>query len=224
MIGLDDQTLVGAPAEMLVGSLGDLRRPDAIILDERGFRFFCSPANRCRSAGPFEMNDHRAEIVGICKSFAEFSDFSDRLYARIAGPIFRRRRNGGSLSFVLAKAKPGVPREEVCDRIQEQTGLMALSQDGFAWRTITLLHEAHRHPGEFRHHRAARLHHRRGHRRADVLPVHARQSQAIRRLKAMGVSKWAHRRHGAGARVGGRPLGYMIGLGMGTALGEIMGI
>src|SRR5438552_14892990 len=39
VIGLDDQTLVGAPQEMILGSLADLRRADAIILDERGFQF-----------------------------------------------------------------------------------------------------------------------------------------------------------------------------------------
>ena len=37
--GLDDQTLVGAPQKMLVGSLADLRRPDAVIMDEFGFRY-----------------------------------------------------------------------------------------------------------------------------------------------------------------------------------------
>ena len=41
------------------------------------------------------------------------------------------------MSFVLAHTEPGVPIEEVCDRIQRQTGLMALSQSGFTWRTIT---------------------------------------------------------------------------------------
>jgi putative ABC transport system permease protein len=41
------------------------------------------------------------------------------------------------LSFVLAKGEPGVPAAEICDRIQQQTGLLALSNEGFAWRTIT---------------------------------------------------------------------------------------
>src|SRR5215471_737241 len=34
VIGLDDQTFVGAPPTIVIGSLADLRRPDAVILDE----------------------------------------------------------------------------------------------------------------------------------------------------------------------------------------------
>ena len=37
LMGLDDATLAGAPATMLVGTLGDLQIPDAIIVDEAGF-------------------------------------------------------------------------------------------------------------------------------------------------------------------------------------------
>src|SRR3954471_1341757 len=38
LIGLDDATLVGAPTAMVVGTLADLRQPDAVIMDERGYR------------------------------------------------------------------------------------------------------------------------------------------------------------------------------------------
>src|SRR6516162_9425125 len=34
LIGLDDASLVGAPKEMIVGDLADLRRPDAVIVDK----------------------------------------------------------------------------------------------------------------------------------------------------------------------------------------------
>src|SRR4029453_16212470 len=34
LFGLDDATLVGAPAEMIAGSLADLARPDAVIIDK----------------------------------------------------------------------------------------------------------------------------------------------------------------------------------------------
>ena len=42
-----------------------------------------------------------------------------------------------TLSFILAKAAPGVPVDEVCQRITRQTGRLALSQQNFAWMTIT---------------------------------------------------------------------------------------
>ncbi len=39
IIGLDDATLVGAPSQVLLGSLADLRRPDAVIMDEAGYHY-----------------------------------------------------------------------------------------------------------------------------------------------------------------------------------------
>jgi putative ABC transport system permease protein len=36
LLGLDDATLIGAPRDLLLGSLADLRRPDAVIMDEAG--------------------------------------------------------------------------------------------------------------------------------------------------------------------------------------------
>ena len=39
MIGIDDATLIGAPTTMYVGSLADLRKPDAFIVDKAGYTF-----------------------------------------------------------------------------------------------------------------------------------------------------------------------------------------
>src|SRR5579871_3222280 len=39
VLGLDDSTLVGAPREILLGTLADLRKPDAVIIDENGYRY-----------------------------------------------------------------------------------------------------------------------------------------------------------------------------------------
>jgi putative ABC transport system permease protein len=40
------------------------------------------------------------------------------------------------MSFVLAEPKPGVPIQEACNRIEEQTGLQALTRQQFIWKTI----------------------------------------------------------------------------------------
>ena len=135
VIGLDDQTLVGAPAEMLLGSVGDLRRPDAVILDERGFQFLF-PGEPLRVGWTVEMNDRRALVVGICKSSPSFQTYPVA-YTPYSRAIFFAPRERRFLSFILAQGEPGVPVEEVCDRIQQRTGLMALSGSGFMWRTIT---------------------------------------------------------------------------------------
>jgi putative ABC transport system permease protein len=39
LIGVDDATLVGAPQEFIVGKVGDLQLPNAVVVDEAGFRY-----------------------------------------------------------------------------------------------------------------------------------------------------------------------------------------
>jgi putative ABC transport system permease protein len=134
ILGIDDQTLVGAPAQMEVGTTADLRRPDGIILDEAGYHYLF-PGETLAAGRVFEMNDHRAEIVGICKASPTFQTFpiAYTTYSRALHFAAQERR---TLSFVLAKAEPGVPAEEVCHRIEEQTGLLAMSQEDFSWKTM----------------------------------------------------------------------------------------
>jgi putative ABC transport system permease protein len=134
IIGLDDQTLIGAPAEMIVGSVGDLRRSDAIILDLRGFQMLF-PGQEPRTGWVVEMNDRRAEVVGICKSSPSFQTFpiAYTLYSRATLYAPQERR---LMSFILARCEDGVSSAEVADRIRERTGLQALTQRAFSQMTI----------------------------------------------------------------------------------------
>jgi putative ABC transport system permease protein len=135
VLGLDNENFVGGPQQMLLGSLEDLRRPDAVILDEYGYHYLW-PGEPLRAGRTFEMNDRRAQVVGICKASPTFQTFPV-VYARYTQALQYAAQERRVLSFVLAKAQPGVPVTEVCDRIQAQTGLMALSQSDFAWMTIS---------------------------------------------------------------------------------------
>src|ERR1700730_8742452 len=71
MLGLDDDTLIGAPREMVLGSLADLKQPDAVIIDEDAFRYLW-PNQLIRVGMQLEMNDCRAVVVGICKASPPF--------------------------------------------------------------------------------------------------------------------------------------------------------
>src|SRR5262249_29281993 len=59
VLGLDDQTLVGAPRQVILGTLADLRQPDAVMIDEAGYRYLW-PDEPLRVGRVLEMNDHRA--------------------------------------------------------------------------------------------------------------------------------------------------------------------
>jgi putative ABC transport system permease protein len=134
VMGIDDQSLVGAPRKMLLGSLADLRRPDGVVLDESGYRYLY-PGQPLQVGKIFEMNDRRAEIVGICEASPTFQTFPI-VYTTYNRAIHYAAQERRSLSFVLAKTEEGAALEDVCRRIEEQTGLMAMSPSDFAWRTI----------------------------------------------------------------------------------------
>jgi putative ABC transport system permease protein len=133
--GLDDGTLVGAPQELLVGSVGDLRQPDAIIMDATGYRYLW-PGEPFKVGRTFEMNDHRAVVVGVCKASPTFQTFPIA-YTRYSQAVNFVPPDRRVLSFVLAPGQPDVPPTEVCRRIHEQTGLQALTREEFAWKTIS---------------------------------------------------------------------------------------
>jgi putative ABC transport system permease protein len=135
VLGLDDATMVGAPQTMLLGSLADLRRPDAVIMDEDAYHYLW-PGKPLAVGKTFEMNDHRAVLVGICKASRTFQAFPV-LYTRYSQALRFIPQERRVLPFILAKGEPGVPLAEVSRRITAQTGLAALTRDEFAWKTIS---------------------------------------------------------------------------------------
>ncbi len=134
LLGLDDATFVGAPQQITAGSIDDLRRPDAVIMDESGWKYLW-PTTPFEPGKVIEMNDHRAVIVGLCKSSPTFQTFPV-VYARFSQAIQFAPRERKVMSFVLVQSKPEVGAAEVCRRIQAQTGLQALHRDEFFWKTI----------------------------------------------------------------------------------------
>ncbi|MFL5339481.1 MAG: ABC transporter permease [Gemmataceae bacterium] len=140
LFGLDDNSLVGAPRQMIVGNVEDLKLPDAVVVDKSGHEYMW-PGEPIQLGRTFELNDHRAVLVGVCKVSPPFTTLPV-LYTRYsqAERFVPHERN--LMSFILAKPQPGVPAEEVCQRIEtisqgeEHRQLVALTQDQFFWKTI----------------------------------------------------------------------------------------
>jgi putative ABC transport system permease protein len=135
LLGIDDASLIGAPRDMMMGSLDELRRPDAVIMDDRGYRQIW-PDGPMTLGREFEMNDRRAVVAGICRVDKTFQRFPV-IYTRYSEatafvPIERK-----VLTFVLAQPAPGVDAHEVCRRIAAQTGMKAMTKRDFAWKTVT---------------------------------------------------------------------------------------
>ncbi len=131
LLGVDDASLVGAPRKMLVGSIYDLRQPDAAIVDKAGFGYFF-PGEPLQAGKTLQMNERRVVIVGISDASAPFQSFPvlHTRYSEALGFVGHERN---LLSFVLAKPAAGIPTEDVCHRIEAATGLKATSSKEFSW-------------------------------------------------------------------------------------------
>ena len=134
LLGLDDATLIGAPEQVFMGTIADLRKPDAVIMDDAGYRRF-GPGEPYRLGRVFEMNDRRAVVVGLTKASRSFTSFPI-VYTRYSQAVAFAPPERKVLSFVLVDAQPGVAPEEVCRRIEELTGLQALTRAQFFRKTI----------------------------------------------------------------------------------------
>lgn len=134
LMGLDDATLIGAPRTMLLGTLADLRRPDALIVDAAGYSYLF-PGEPLELGKTIEINDHRGVIVGICETSPPFITFPI-VFARYSTATLVAPKERNTLGFVLAKAVPGQSIPELCRRIEATTELKAMSQLEFVWLTV----------------------------------------------------------------------------------------
>lgn len=143
VFGLDDATLMGGPPVMIEGRLEDLRRSESVIVDETGARGRLArppkePGGKpepLRVGDTLELNDHRAVVVGICRVGRTFQS-QPVVYTTFSRATTYAPRERKLLTFVLVGAKPGADLGELCARIQDATGLLALPSEDFKWRTM----------------------------------------------------------------------------------------
>jgi putative ABC transport system permease protein len=135
LMGLDDASLVGAPhGRMRVGSLEALREPDSIIIDYAGYRYFW-PDGELELGRTMEINDRRVKIVGIADASAPFTTFPV-VFTRYSQAVQFVGAERNQMSFVLVKAAAGVDVAALAKRIGEQTGLVAMPREDWAWQTM----------------------------------------------------------------------------------------
>jgi putative ABC transport system permease protein len=138
VFGLDDATLIGGPPVMLQGSLSDLRRKDAVIVNDVGAntRLAKPPARPGGKRIPLqvgdtlEINDKRAVVVGICRASRTFQS-QPVIYTTYSRAVTFAPRERKLLSFVLVKSKAGEDLQALSARIKGQTGLAAYTSQQF---------------------------------------------------------------------------------------------
>jgi putative ABC transport system permease protein len=134
MLGIDDATLIGAPYSMVEGQLADLNLPHAVFVDKAGYEYLW-PNEPFQLDREFHVNDRRVVLKGICKASAPFTTLPV-LYCRFTEIEQLLPANRNVMNFILAKPTARSNPQEVCQAIEQNCGLMALTQDGFFWKTI----------------------------------------------------------------------------------------
>jgi putative ABC transport system permease protein len=103
-------------------------------MDVEGYKLLW-PHEEPRIGKRFEMNDKEAEIVGICRASRTFQTFPV-VYTRYSQALEFVPPERKVLSFVLADAVQEADVDEVCRRIEKQTGLRAVTGPQFEWITM----------------------------------------------------------------------------------------
>ena len=108
VVGLNIDGGMGGPWNLVQGSLEDLRKPDAIIVDE----IYKSKLGVERVGQVIEMNGNRARIVGFTNGIRAFTT-SPYIFT-----TFKRAQDYGRLAedqtiYVLVKVAPGASVEQV---------------------------------------------------------------------------------------------------------------
>lgn len=143
VIGIDDVTMIGAPAVMLEGKVENLRQADGIIANEEGaLDKLASPPTS--PGGPkiplhmgqeIELNNHRTVVVGIAKTARTFQS-QPIVYTTYSNATIYAPPQLNLLSFILVKAMPGTNLKTLCERITRLTGLAAYTKEEFKDLTV----------------------------------------------------------------------------------------
>jgi putative ABC transport system permease protein len=139
LIGIDDVSLVGMCPQQVLGDITSIRHPQSAVMDKNGYNFTW-PNQPLAINKPIELNDNRLMITGICDVLPTFFTFPI-LYVSYKTALEITPPTRKKLPFVLVKAKEGEDLQILKARITQQTGLQALTQLEFAWRSINYILE-----------------------------------------------------------------------------------
>jgi putative ABC transport system permease protein len=134
LVGVDDATLVGVPRRWVVGGPADLGAPDAVAIDEAGFRKLW-PDAPIQAGREIDIGGHRAVVRAVSRAGASFAS-SVVMHARRTTTARLTGSGRRVTSFVLARAVDSTRADSVARMISVATGFRARTADAFTRDTI----------------------------------------------------------------------------------------
>jgi putative ABC transport system permease protein len=131
VVGIDPQSGLGAPWNLVAGTLDDLRQPDAVFVDE----IYRGKLGVERLGQVVEIRGRRARIVGFTRGIRAFTT-SPYVFT-----TFKNAQNYADLRedqtlFLLVKAKPGVDVEQLRRTLASRlSDVEVVTNDGFSRMT-----------------------------------------------------------------------------------------
>lgn len=136
LMGLDQSTLIGAPTRMKAGAVTDLWQNNSVIIDQVGVERFSEGRKTPIGVGDtFEINDREALIVGVCQDERSFFGYP-YVYTTYERAIHFAPKKRKNLSYILVNPQKGVNPKELAQKISQETGLKAFTEEAFFWSTI----------------------------------------------------------------------------------------
>lgn len=134
LLGVDQVSMVGAPKKMIYGDFNDIKKPNAVIIDESGYKYIW-PDEGFTANREFEANDRRMILVGVADIIPGFASPSI-LYTTYQNAINYSPQTRNNMSFVLVNVKDGYNPKHVAKNISDQTNLKALTSKEFENSTL----------------------------------------------------------------------------------------
>lgn len=126
LIGIDSNTLAGAPAKLLAGNLMQLRQPHSVIIDDMAAfkRLKTDPKTPVKIGDVFEINDQEARVVGIADAANSFTGgpYVWTTYERALQYVPPQRK---MLQAVICAPREGISLQKAVEDIRRETGLKA---------------------------------------------------------------------------------------------------
>ncbi len=115
VIGVDPESAMGGPWNLVEGDVRSLKLPDTVIVD----RLYARKLGVSRIGETVEIHDRRARIVGFTEGVRTFTT-SPLVFTSFKNALRYTGLDGGQTMYLLVKAAPGASVERIRAAMQSQ--------------------------------------------------------------------------------------------------------